>query len=104
MDKINKVCSSCGSELPLKYFTSWTNKDGTIGYLHECKTCQRNKANHRHAEKKKFGEITKFTDDIIIRELQRRGTSFLEYVDIETLAKEIKSRGYMVMKMTEIKT
>lgn len=68
-----KKCSSCGHELPIKYFQTWMRKDGTIGVLHQCLHCQHQKANKRHSDKKKFGEISKFETRFLVEELKRRG-------------------------------
>ena len=68
-----KKCSNCGKELPIKYFTTWTRKDGTIGVLHQCLNCQHTKANRKYGDKKKFGEIAKFETRILVEELNRRG-------------------------------
>ena len=68
-----KICSNCGHEFPIKYFQTWIRKDGTIGVLHQCLHCQHQKANKRHSDKKKFGEISKFETRVLIEELNRRG-------------------------------
>lgn len=72
-----KVCSECGHEFPIKYFQTWVRKDGTLGVLHQCLHCQRLKANKRHADKKKFGELSKFETRLLVEELRRRGINEL---------------------------
>ena len=68
-----KKCSCCGHELPIKYFHTWTRKDGSIGVLHQCVHCQHQKANKRYSDKKKFGDVAKFETRVLIEELNRRG-------------------------------
>lgn len=68
-----KICSSCGHELPIKYFQTWVRKDGSIGVLYQCKNCQNKIAHKKYSEKKKFGEIAKFETRILVEELKRRG-------------------------------
>lgn len=72
-----KVCSECGNEFPIKYFQTWKRKDGTIGVLHQCYHCKRKKANRRHSDKKKFGELSKFETRLLVEELRRRGINEL---------------------------
>ncbi len=68
-----KKCSSCGHELPIKYFTKWTRKDGSIGVLHQCLHCQHQQANKRYADKKKKGKMYNIKTEDMIEELERRG-------------------------------
>lgn len=68
-----KKCSNCGHELPIKYFQTWVRKDGSIGILHQCLHCQRKEANKRHSDKKKMGAICNVEDEILIKEIERRG-------------------------------
>ena len=72
-----KVCSECGKELPISEFHTWRRKDGTIGSLHQCLHCQRMKANKIYADKKKFGELSKFETILLVEELRRRGINEL---------------------------
>ncbi len=67
-----KKCSCCGNELPITSFYTWIRKDGSIGVLHQCLHCQRQKANRRYSDKKKFGDVAKFETSVLIEELNRR--------------------------------
>jgi DNA-directed RNA polymerase subunit RPC12/RpoP len=68
-----KKCSNCGHEFPIKYFTTWVRKDGTIGVLHQCKHCQHKEANIRYLGKKKQGKLFYLKTEDMIEELERRG-------------------------------
>lgn len=92
MDAKVKKCDSCGQILPVDRFQSWTNKNGEVKYLHHCYKCQRDKANKRFSDKKKFGELAKFDDEYIISEVKRRNIFILEHVDSVALIQELKSR------------
>lgn len=87
-----KVCSECGKELPISEFHTWAHKDGTIGVLHQCYKCQRDKANKRYSDKKKFGEIAKFADEDLIKEIERRSLFALKHIPSHELILELKSR------------
>ena len=87
-----KVCSSCGKSLPLERFTHWVNKDGSTHYLHQCLKCQRDKANKRFSDKKKFGELARFENEDIISEVKRRGLHITENIPNEILISELKRR------------
>ena len=90
-DKIKK-CDSCGRLLPIEQFQSWINKDGSVRYLHQCYKCQRDKANKRYSDKKKFGEIAKFADEDLIKEIERRRLFALKHIPSHELILELKSR------------
>lgn len=92
MDCEIKVCSSCGKTLPVEQFTHWVNKDGSTHYLHQCLKCQRDKANKRFSDKKKFGELARFNDEDIITEVKRRNIYALEHIPSYDLIQELKSR------------
>ena len=68
-----KICSKCGKELPIKSFQTLERKDGSIGILHQCLHRQRKEANKRHSDKKKMGSICNVEDEILIKEIERRG-------------------------------
>ena len=93
-----KVCSECGRTLPVTQFHSWVKKNGEVNYLHQCYKCQRNNANRRFAEKKKYGEIVRFSDDILVGEIKKRGLSLLQNIETLDIVKELKNRGYTISK------
>lgn len=94
-----KVCSECGKELPISEFHTWKRKDGTIGVLHQCLHCQRTKANRRHSDKKKFGEISKFETKVLTEELKRRDYRILlNEIKTKDMVLELNMRGFLVRK------
>ena len=96
MDVEMKKCSECGELLPITQFQSWVKKNGDVNYLHQCYKCQRNKANKRFSEKKKYGEIVKFSDEILVGEIKHRGISLLQNIETSLLMQELIKRGYKI--------